>query len=404
MRDLNIRPSASARWLNCPGNPRIQTIADNLPQEPEADYAAEGTLAHAYLEFCLTGLYDSDEFDNLPEDDKKLISDVADNIIWYAETCGYKIETEKEYSVTVPLVDGRKVTIYGHIDVLLSSYNALIVLDYKHGAGKHVSVIGNPQTTLYLLCAAEGRAKEGHPEPKNMAMGIIQPRGVGDGWRMVNVQYGDLAKFYDRICDAVQAAYEPTVEYNPGPHCWKCPGQRGLCPAILSKAVDCIVQTPPGDVFEPAHAAVKEAKKKGENPAEARKVSIEGIFETLFGGVLPWALLDVADDTRTFIKEFTAYADTWLKAGRAIPGWCLESSPGRRSWGTPAKVAQDLADLLGGSKTQYERTTTTPITLTEAERIAKKKGKSIDDLVKKPTVQKRVKSDKLNPQGFSAVE
>lgn len=384
MINLNIRPSASARWLNCSGNPRVQTIADKLPQEPDAPYAAEGTLAHAYLEFCLTGENDTELFDALPEDDKKLISDVADQITWYAETCGYEIETEREYKITLTLQDGRTVDIVGHIDVLLSNDDSLVVLDYKHGAGKHVSVVNNPQTLLYLLAAVEGRAAEGKPPSLNHAMGIIQPRGVGDGWRMINVPADKLTEFRAEVVTAVEAAYKPWVEYNRGPHCWKCPGQRGLCPAVLSQAVDVIVQTPPKDTF--------------------KDEEVEAIFGRIFGGSLPWPLLDKLDDVKAFVKELSAYADVYLKSGKPIPGWALETAPGRRTWAEPEEVPAVLAELLGGTPAMYEKVVKSPITLTEAERRAKKKGVKIDGLIKKPVTQKRVKSEAANPLGFSAVE
>jgi hypothetical protein len=397
MRPLTIRPSSAARWRNCAGNPRVQTIADALPREPDAPYAAEGTLAHAWLEYHLEGSSNPplkqvwvngkgacQESDDLPGDQAQLIEDVADDILWYADFAGYQIETEKEYAIELTLADGRVIPILGHIDILLHNETDLVVLDYKHGAGKHVSVIDNPQTMLYLLAALEGRAAEGYPAPVNLGMGIIQPRGVGDGWSMVTVDPEELLKFRAGVLAAVEAAYQPNVEYNPGPHCWKCPGQRGLCPAILETAIDCVVQTPSKDVF---------------NDAE-----VEDVMTHVFGGVLPWPLLDKLDDVRTFAKELANYADVYLKAGKSIPGWGLETVPGRRAWSHPEEVPGALAEILGGQPGDYERVTKTPVTLTEAERIAKKKGKKIDGLLKKPVTQKRVKTETTNPLGFTKVE
>jgi hypothetical protein len=383
MRLLTIRPSSAARWLNCAGNPRVQTVADALPREPDAPYAAGGTLAHAWLEYHLGGR-STPPAEALPEDQARLIKDVAEDILWYADMAGYTIETEQEYSIELTLADGRIVKIIGHIDVLLSNETDLVVLDYKHGAGKHVSAADNPQTLLYLLAALEGHAAEGHAPPVNLGMGIIQPRGVGDGWTTVTVDPGELIKFRARVLAAVEAAYQPNVTYNPGPHCWKCPGRRGLCPAILETAIDCVVQTPSKDVF---------------NDAE-----IEDVMTHVFGGALPWPLLDTLDDVKAFTKELSDYADVYLKAGRSIPGWGLETVPGRRAWSHPEEVPGALAEILGGEPEDYERITKTPVTLTEAERIAKKKGKKLDGLLKKPVTQKRVKTETANPLGFTRVE
>jgi hypothetical protein len=398
MRPLTIRPSSAARWLNCAGNPRVQTIADALPREPDAAYAAEGTLAHGWLEYHLGGRrfpplkearIDGEPTsvpNDLPSDQAQLIEDVADDILWYADFAGYQIKTEKEYAIELNRRGDRSpIKILGHVDVLLHNETDLVVLDYKHGAGKHVSVINNPQTMLYLLAALEGRAEEVFDSvPINLGMGIIQPRGVGDGWSMVTVDPEELLKFRARVLAAVEAAYQPNVEYHPGPHCWKCPGQRGLCPAILETAIDCVVQTPSKDVF---------------NDAE-----IEDVMTHVFGGVLPWPLLDKLDDVRAFVKKLSSYADVYLKAGKSIPGWGLETVPGRRAWSHPEEVPGALAEILGGEPGDYERITKTPVTLTEAERIAKKKGKKIDGLLKKPVTQKRVKTETSNPLGFTKVE
>ena len=411
MIKLSIRPSSAARWLNCPGNPRIQTLANKLPPEEEADYAAGGTAAHAWLEFYLGGT-DGPPTDNdgkvteIPEEDKKLLGGVADHIMWYADTCGYQIETEREYKITFDLQSGRPVEIYGHIDVLLSNDDSLVVLDYKHGAGKHVSVVDNPQTLLYLLAAIEGRAAEGKPSTSNHAMGIIQPRGVGDGWSMVNVPVEKLVAFRAAVINAGEAAYQDTVEYKPGPHCWKCPGRRGLCPAVLSDAVNCIVQTPPKDAFAPVDAAVKTANLNNENPREARRIAVDQVMTKVFGGVLPWPLLDTLDNVRAFIKELDRYSYTWLKSGKTIPGWGLETVDGRRTWSHPEEVPGALSEILGGKPEDYNRVTSTPITLTEAERLARKAGKKIDGLIKKPVTQKRVRREdgETNPMGFTKVK
>lgn len=388
---LSIRPSSAERWLNCAGYPRIQTIADRLPKEPDAVYAREGTIAHAWIEFYLGGTDGPPKDDNgevldLPEDDKKLLGDVADNVLWYAETGGYEIETEKEYAIRFTLPDGTKIEILGHIDVLLYNKDSLVVLDYKHGAGRYVSVVDNPQTLCYLLAAIEGREREGHPRPVNTVMGIIQPRGVGDGWQMINVQAKKLDLFRQEVISAVEAAYQPEPDYVTGPHCWKCPGRRGLCPAILTLAINTIASTPKDWTYD------------------GKEADVESTFNIFFGGVLPWRLLDIADETATFIKELTTYADTYLKAGKTIPGWGLDSVPGRRAWEHPEEVAGALAEILGGTKDQYERKTITPITFTEAERQAKKQGKKIDGLVKKSVIQKRVKMENATPLGFTKVE
>jgi hypothetical protein len=358
----------------------VQAIANRLPPEPDPPDAAEGTAAHKWLEHYLGGC-GKPEVD-IPNDQKILLSQVADDIEWYAETMGYSIQTEVEYTLTFELSNGARHEMKLHADIVLRNETDLIVLDYKHGPGRPVEVRGNSQTRLYLLGAVSS-LPQGHTV-NNFSMGIIQPRGRGEGWQQVVVSREELQQTEVEAYAAIERAYADRVEYIPGPHCWRCPGRRGLCPAVLTDAIDCCVIVP--------------------QKVQSKDLTIE-TFEHMFGGVLPWGLLDIAAETKTFLKTLEDYADVWLKSGKTISGWGLESSHGRRSWENPEEVPGVLTELLGGRVEDYQKIKPpAPINLTDAERIAKRKGVKIDGLIKKPVVQKRVKMENSGSLGFSPVE
>lgn len=381
MDQLVIRPSSAYRWLNCPGNPRVQAIANRLPPEPDPPDAAEGTAAHKWLEHYLGGCGKPET--DIPNEQKVLLSQIADDIDWYAETMGYSIQTEVEYTLTFELSNGRRHEMKLHADIVLRNETDLVVLDYKHGAGRPVDVVGNPQTLIYLL-GAIASIPTGPRTVENFGVGIIQPRGRGEGWQQIDVSWEEIHQTRAKAQAAIERAYADRVEYIPGPHCWRCPGKRGLCPAVLKDAIDCCVLTP--------------------HKVPSKDLTIETL-ENMFGGVLPWGLLDLAAETKTFLKTLEDYADVWLKSGKTIPGWGLESSHGRRSWENPEEVPGVLVQLLGGRVEDYQKTKPpAPINLTDAERIAKRRGVKIDGLIKKPVVQKRVKMENPGSLGFSPVE
>jgi hypothetical protein len=45
------RPSAAARWVNCPGSVALYKL--HQPEDTSSSYANEGSAAHALAEMCL---------------------------------------------------------------------------------------------------------------------------------------------------------------------------------------------------------------------------------------------------------------------------------------------------------------------------------------------------------------
>jgi len=349
-----------------------------LPQE-DSVYSSEGKIAHAILEANLTGKNPVDCLDDglkkevgdvhfetwLPTDQMEAIWDTADDIRRYAEMGGYEIICEQRLPLPFSWVDPgvppppppTSHEMNCRIDVLLVNDTSLVVLDYKHGAGQFVQVENNSQLLLYLLAA-----NHAYPGREILSMGVVQPRGVGDGWHSVRVTRDELKGHARNFHNAIKKAYAEKVEYVKGDHCGMCVGLKGLCPAYLEQAIDMVATT--------------------------------GVDYPGIGTDMPWWLLDVEKSLRAYIKGVDEYADTWLKSGREIPGWSMVEAPGRRTWWQPDEVAATLAEKLGGRKEDYEQMQgpPEPICLTDALKLAKGKKADLSAMINVPRTLKRVKT------------
>lgn len=361
MKRLPLWPSSADKWLVCSGQPRISSIAQGFGKDDDK-YTGEGKLAHEYLHWLLDiNARLPDDADRLPVDQKAIVGDVADEIKEYAELGGLNILSEQHCELTF---GQHKMNLY--IDIVLYNDDRLIILDYKHGEGKIVSPHGNPQLMLYMYAVYMALAPH-----DIMEVGIIQPRGQGEAWTQIPVTDHQLRDFCTDVSTAVTAAYSNEVEYVKGPHCQFCPGTKNpICPAQL-------------------HAAIDAVCLDEEDPDRTTS----------------WWLLDHVEGLRKVASGVDKAANVWLKRGRAIPGWCLEESDGRRRWIEPEEVPAVLAELLGGEEGDYKQNKKVPpITITEATKLAREKGVNINNLIHKPKTMKRVKGESIDNIAMEAIE
>ena len=339
---LNFRPSAAHRWISCPGEPFVRAYA------PKSDtpYTLGGTIGHGHLSSQLTGrpvtdyvsedaLKRGEELEVLPtEEEITLLEEMAQLVRDLADLYGGEIFVEQP--VTVHLDNG---DIDGTADVVIVSPSDLIVLDLKWGAGRKVHVERNPQLSLYALGAYERWPR------RHIEMGVIQPRGVGDGLTTWEPPAAYLSDFHKSVNAALlRASSGELPPFNAGPWCkeyGKCPGLAlGLCPEVLVQSL--------------LFAAGLREHDPGAEPA--------------------WWMLDYADTALDLANGITEEAMTRLKAGELVPGWRLGTETGKRKWRNPKEIAQVLADMTGTDIENWQKTktttTTTPIGITEASRHA----------------------------------
>ena len=177
MQHAILSPSASHRWLVCPGS-----VEANLGKPwTQSIHALGGTSAHALLEVCLRLGAAPEEFlgDTLEAGHTPVDEGMVDGV-------GYALDYVAAYTANNPktrvLVEhtvrfGEAVGAtdeegFGTSDVILDNYPVeCVVLDYKHGVGISVSVKDNSQLLLY---AVGMRASRGRYQRYRKV--VVQPR------------------------------------------------------------------------------------------------------------------------------------------------------------------------------------------------------------------------------------
>lgn len=390
IKKLPLWPSHAERWINCSGQPRVALAAKTAIGERQNPFAAEGTAAHAYLEARLTGkelprivprpvygpttgLSDAEAIavsvrmqsheteavkaDKANAEQTAIVEEAAESIEFIQNLGGFEMLVEQylQYDLAHHPVNCK-------VDVLLYNRHRVIVIDYKHGQGWKVNCQGNPQMMLYALAAYRkfpGRA---------ISVAINQPRGVGEGFVEYEVPPEELTAWAETFEAASARVYAHRAEYVIGPWCQGCPGMHGICPSVLSETIDVIAEMPQPGADGPLPGTVPRS----------------------------WWILDVAQPVREFVKTIEADADAELWERRPVPGWELKESKGRRAWLNPEEVPAILAEKLGGSPDDYCKTKVTPIGITEAEKLAKKHLRKLDDMMHAEPVLKRVRADGLD--------
>lgn len=228
-----LSPSASDRWIACPGSVSACAV---LPQRPSSKFAAEGTAAHSLLELCLRLDQDPDQFLGLEIEPGFVVSEemaaaVGAGVDWVRATMAENPSLRLHIEIRVkpgPLFGLHNGECEGTADIILEDGRLCIVADYKHGAGVFVEVKDNSQLKLY---AAGARERNGGPFFKYQ-MVIIQPRNYSNNGRLVRDAYvseTDLAHWLmHTVKPSAHAALKPDAGRNAGSHCRWC-GVNGSC-------------------------------------------------------------------------------------------------------------------------------------------------------------------------------
>ena len=245
MAHSKIGASASERWMACPKSP---AMSEGVPRK-SSEYAMEGTAAHEVAEHFLkqwlkVGTEKPTVYPSIlsevtvegvrfevTEEMAAAVQVYLDTIYADAELFGQeKILVEQRFALPKIHPD-----LYGTNDCCLyTETQSVMVYDYKHGAGKVVEAVENPQLMIYAL----GALNE-FPDATTVEMVIVQPRAKHPEGpvRRFAMSAEDLKAWGENILKP--AAYEtenPEAPFNPGKWCDWCPGMSG-CPALHKHAV-----------------------------------------------------------------------------------------------------------------------------------------------------------------------
>ena len=221
-----LSPSASHRWLHCTAAPRLE---EGIKDEG-SDYAAEGTLAHAYCAMKLK------EFLGLPTDGEKEeiaalqekygTGEMSEYTDTYATIVLEKfnaaravtpdaqllVETRLDFSDYVP-------EAFGTADAIIIADGTMEIIDFKYGKGVKVSAVENPQMMIYALGAYARFAFEYRID--NLRATIVQPRI--DNLSEYEITVEELTSWASNVLTpAAEKAYKGEGPQTPGSWCQFC--------------------------------------------------------------------------------------------------------------------------------------------------------------------------------------
>lgn len=292
-RHAELSPSAAARWIGCPGSVRV---AKMFPDNGSI-YAAEGTIAHSYLESLIkedtTGQTQALEMAGRLYEKATDLSESAEDMKRYIDTMyNWLLEelyAERAIDPTATIYSEQEVDLsryipagFGTTDVTIARQSMIHILDLKYGKGVAVDAEDNPQLRLYALGMLEDL--DAIYEVEEVRMTIYQPRL--NNISTVSMSARELRTWGREVVKP--AAHDALQEDAPtcaGSWCKFCPG-RALC---RTRA----------DYY----------------------TSLEASMHDLLSNDEIGAVLDQADGIVTWVEELRKDALAKLLNGEEIKGW-----------------------------------------------------------------------------------
>ncbi|WP_299230262.1 DUF2800 domain-containing protein [uncultured Bacteroides sp.] len=350
-----LSPSSAHRWINCTPAPRLEAgVIDK-----GSDYAAEGSLAHAYCakklkEFLgtptdseakeIASLYEryhSGEMDEYTDTYKTIVLERFNAARAITKDAQLLIETRLDFSEYIP-------DAFGTADAIIIADGTMEIIDFKYGKGVKVSAVDNPQMKIYALGAFEKFSFEYKIDKVRMT--IIQPRieNLSDDELTVS----ELMVWADTVLvPKARQAYEGNGPQVPGEWCQFCK-VKSSCRALTDRC-----------------------KQAAENYQDPKLLSAE----ELAGDVLP-----ILPIVKTWLAGVEDYALQQALSGIQLPGWKIVEGRSVR------KITDQEGAALALNKAGYK---TTEIykpqelrTITELEKLTGKKQFAVicGEYVEKP--------------------
>lgn len=339
-----LSPSASERWMSCPASIRME---EQVPAEPESDYAAEGTAAHSLGEIKASvafGLVSEEEgrvarqaWDELYREELEAwdLAEMERHTDAYVEVLREKLSEHDDAQLLLEQrMDTGVPTCWGTSDAVIVSMEHVEIVDFKYGAGVRVDAEGNPQLRLYA-CGAVDTFADLLGDTQEVRITVFQPRIGENGHLDTEVLTPDeLLRWRDEEVKPVAAeALEDGARFGPSDEaCRWCPAS-GRCRAQLEAVFATDFEVEP-ETLQPEDYAEKLA-------------------------VIPLI--------KQWLSAFEQAAlDTAYSEGKTIPGYKVIISGGRRSVTDPKGLEKSLLDA-GYTKDQF--TQTKPVGIGELEKL-----------------------------------
>lgn len=322
-----LSPSASPRWMRCPGS---VALCANLLDEP-TEYSAEGDCAHVIREECLRFGLDPWDYVGTTISSEGFTFEVTEE---WAEHMQPGIDRVREFNGKLFVEHRVKLDRwlpgqFGTLDAGVVSKKLIVINDFKFGAGVPVDPVENEQLMTYALGFWDNIARH-QTDAEDFLIIIDQPRTNGGGeWR---IDLDTLLDFGRELKKAGKATYRKGAPLVPGEkQCQFCPAaQADVCVAYTKF---CFEMT--GLDFDDLDTARE--------------------FDVVPAPVPPRAL---SPERRTFIALHAAIFRSWLKTvstevlsdyfnGKPTPGAKVVSGRrGPRHWTDQTAAEKRLARIL----------------------------------------------------------
>lgn len=350
-----LSPSASHRWINCPGSVHL---AEQCPPQTGSAYTAEGTEAHALAELKLrkfndegTSTFFDKQLANARKEFEFYSGEMEEATDFY-----FDIVTEKliQGGPDAELMIEQRFSLdkwvpesFGSADAVIIAGNTIEVCDLKYGKGVKVDAVGNPQLRLYGLGAAElfGDLYDFD----TVRVTIIQPR-------LDHVSTEEISLKELRIWAEEEVAPRAEMAMNDSDFI-QCGEWCRFCPA---KAI-CRAR---------AEANLELAKHDFKKP---ELLTDEEIGE----------ILKQAEELEKWVADISGYALEQALAGKQYTGWKLVEGRSIRKYADEIKVADTLRAAGYDDAMLYERKLNG---ITNMEKLVGKKKLTeiLGDLLVKP--------------------
>lgn len=227
-------PSASKRWMTCPGSIKL---SEKAPPQKDTPEAIQGTDAHWVFEQSLKERLSAYHFvhSKMPSGKKctrvmaEFVQKSVDYVLAHHLANGGQIYTEMR--LEMPKIDKR---MFGSGDIIqITKFKTLHIFDLKYGLWQV-----DPEQNMQLMCYAIGaltKFKDQIDLTKPVTAHICQPRiEHKDGFNRSTkftikelIEFGKLAKI------AIKESDQPNARLVDGEHCTFCPAEF-ICPKLNS--------------------------------------------------------------------------------------------------------------------------------------------------------------------------
>lgn len=328
MAHSKLSPSASSRWMTCPGSVHLEP---DIKGERSSVYAEKGTAMHYVSDDCLSKGLEPKSFLGKTVNGQIITPDMVEIVQVYVNYIE-SLSGKKFYEEKVTLVEVIN-DCWGTADAIVVEGSLMRVIDLKTGGGVLVEAENNTQ----LLCYALGAYLKYAPayDIDTITLTIVQPpKGNIDSW---TISLEELMVF----AEALKTAYasiqnEPTKFVMSDKACRWC-HVKTQCPEMKRVANEAAV-------------------------IDFKVMDLDSVEEWL--PKLPML--------SSFIEAVEAKAKDTLLSGGLIPGWKVVEGRKTRGW-TDVPKAEMWLKKLG-----YDQIYTQSILLSVAQMEIALKGEHLD--------------------------